>query len=108
MAAAKRELTIEDVSEITACSAEREAQDVYRLIERVAAETMGWRLFTAMRYVEAAGAVERIHSSDEGSGGWPQADRQDHRQPRRHGAGRGVPGRDQGGGAQGLLRPRAR
>ena len=66
MAAARRELTMADVAEIIARSAERaDAKDVYRAVEQISAGTMGWRLFTVLRYVEAAGAVERLYSSDE-------------------------------------------
>ena len=36
-----------------------------REAERIAAETMGWRLFTVLRYVEKDQAVERLYSSDE-------------------------------------------
>jgi hypothetical protein len=66
MAAAKREFTMSDVAAVAARASEcADAREVYRAVERIAAETMGWRLFTVLRYVEAAGAVERIHSSDE-------------------------------------------
>lgn len=62
----KRELTLADVAAVAARSAESaDAREVYRQVERIAAETMGWRLFTILRYVEAAGAVERLYSSDE-------------------------------------------
>ena len=66
MAAARRELTMADVAEVIAFSTERpDARDAYRAVERVSAETVGWRLFTVLRYVEAAQAVERLYSSDE-------------------------------------------
>ena len=66
MANSKRALVIEDVTAIVACAAESsDAKEVYRLAERVAAATIGWRLFTILRYVEAAQAVERLYSSDE-------------------------------------------
>ncbi len=66
MAVAKRELAIEDVAAIIARSTESaDAKAVYRAVEQVAAETVGWRLFTVLRYVEAAQAVERLYSSDE-------------------------------------------
>jgi hypothetical protein len=66
MAAAKRELTMQDVGAIIARSVESaDPKEVYRLVERIAADTIGWRLFTVLRYVEAAQAVERVYSSDE-------------------------------------------
>jgi len=66
MATARRELTTADVAEVIALATERpEARDAYRAVERVAAETVGWRLFTVLRYVESAQAVERLYSSDE-------------------------------------------
>ena len=66
MAAAKRELTMQDVGAIVARSAEStDPNEVYRAVERIAADTIGWRLFTVLRYVEAAQAVERVYSSDE-------------------------------------------
>jgi hypothetical protein len=66
MAAAKRELTMADVSAVIARSTESaEAREVYRTVERICAETIGWQLFTVLRYVEAAEAVERLYSSDE-------------------------------------------
>jgi hypothetical protein len=65
MVASNRALTLEDIEEVAKLSAKRaEAGDVYRLVERISAETMGWRLFTILRYVEAEGVVERIYSSD--------------------------------------------
>ena len=66
MAAAKRELTLQDAGAVMACAAESaDPKEVYRALGRIAAETIGWRLFTVLRYVEAAQAVERIYSSDE-------------------------------------------
>ena len=66
MPATRRELTMADVAEVIAFSTERpDARDAYRAVERISAEAVGWRLFTVLRYVEAAGAVERLYSSDE-------------------------------------------
>jgi hypothetical protein len=66
MAAAKRELVIQDVAAVVALAADADNPNViYSAVERIAAETVGWRLFTVLRYVELARAVERIHSSDE-------------------------------------------
>ena len=61
----KRELTVEDVAHLLALTADSaDAQPVYRAAQRIAAETIGWRLFTILRYVERDQAVERLHSSD--------------------------------------------
>jgi len=66
MAAAKRELTMQDAGAVMALSAESaDPNEVYRAVERIAANTIGWRLFTVLRYVETAQAVERVYSSDE-------------------------------------------
>ena len=66
MAFVKRELTLQDVAAIMACSAESAtSNEVYRAVEAIAADTVGWRLFTVLRYVETAQAVERVYSSDE-------------------------------------------
>jgi hypothetical protein len=66
MADAKRELVMQDVATIVALAAESaDPKQVYRAAERIAAETIGWRLFTVLRYVEMAQAVERVYSSDE-------------------------------------------
>src|SRR5215470_10315529 len=60
-----RELSIADVADLLALAAESvDPHSVYRAAERLAAETIGWRLFTILRYVEADQAVERLHSSD--------------------------------------------
>jgi hypothetical protein len=66
MASANRELTMQDVAAIVAQSAEgADSNEVYRAVERIAAATVGWWLFTVLRDVETAQAVERVHSSDE-------------------------------------------
>jgi hypothetical protein len=66
MADKRRALTLEDVAVITARSGESaDAREVYRLVAQISAETMGWRLFTILRYVEAEDAVERLYTSDE-------------------------------------------
>jgi GAF domain-containing protein len=63
--AGKRDLSIEDVARLIALGAESaDPASVYRAAQHIAAETMGWRLFTILRHVEADQAVERIHSSD--------------------------------------------
>jgi len=65
MAAVKRALALEDVAAVIASSTESDAKTIYRTVERIAAETVGWRLLTILRYVEAEQAVERLYSSDE-------------------------------------------
>jgi GAF domain-containing protein len=65
MATVKRELAIEHIGAVIASSAEGETKAAYRSVERIAAETIGWRLLTILRYVEAEQAVERLYSSDE-------------------------------------------
>jgi hypothetical protein len=66
MAASKRELVIQDVATVVALAAHADDPNVvFRAVERIAAEAVGWRLFTILRYVEAAHAVERVYSSDE-------------------------------------------
>jgi len=64
MAAVKRALALEDVAAVIASSNESDAKAAYRAVERIAAETIGWRLLTILRYVEAEQAVERLYSSD--------------------------------------------
>jgi hypothetical protein len=64
--AGKRDLSIEDVAHLLALAAESARPGcVYRAVQGIAAETIGWRLFTILRHVEADQAVERLHSSDE-------------------------------------------
>ena len=63
--AGKRELSIEDVGHLLSLAAESlDPRSVYRATQRLAAETIGWRLFTILRHLEADQAVERLHSSD--------------------------------------------
>jgi hypothetical protein len=65
MTASKRALTLEDIAEVARLSAESlEAEAIYHLVECIAAETMGWRLITILRYVEAEGVDERAYSSE--------------------------------------------
>src|SRR5215471_9678546 len=63
--AGKRDLSIEDVAHLITLTAESaDPGRLYRAVQRIAAETVGWRLFTILRHVEADQAVERLHSSD--------------------------------------------
>jgi GAF domain-containing protein len=62
----KRGLEMADVAAILERSSEAgDAREVYREIERISQECVGWRLLTVLRYVEADAAVERLYSSDE-------------------------------------------
>jgi hypothetical protein len=62
----KRGLEMADVAALTQRIADgADVREIYREVERIAAETVGWRLFTVLRYLEAEGAVERLYSSDE-------------------------------------------
>jgi hypothetical protein len=62
----KRGLEMADVAALTLRTADgADVREIYREVERIAAETVGWRLFTVLRYLEAEGAVERLYSSDE-------------------------------------------
>jgi GAF domain len=62
----KRGLERADVAAILERSKEAtDARELYREIERISQECVGWRLMTILRYVEADGAVERLYSSDE-------------------------------------------
>jgi GAF domain-containing protein len=63
--AGKRDLSIEDVAHLIALAGKSaDPGPLYRAVQRIAAETIGWRLFTILRHVEADQAVERLHSSD--------------------------------------------
>jgi GAF domain-containing protein len=61
----KRDLTLEDVRAVMALQAEKPERDTYKAVERLAAETCGWRLLTILKYIEADQVVERLSSSDE-------------------------------------------
>jgi hypothetical protein len=61
----KRDLTLEDVRAVMALQAEKPERDTYKAVERLAAETCGWRLLTILKYIEADQVVERVSSSDE-------------------------------------------
>jgi len=62
----KRGLEMADVAALTQRTADgADVGEIYREVERIAAETVGWRLFTVLRYLEAERAVERLYSSNE-------------------------------------------
>ena len=63
-----RGLTTADVAAVVAMTSEQtDSQQVYRRVETIAAETCGFVLLTTLKFVEAEGVVERIHSSDPAS-----------------------------------------
>jgi hypothetical protein len=61
----KRDLTLDDVRAVMALQAEKPDRETYKAVERLAAETCGWRLLTILKYVEKDAVVERVSSSDE-------------------------------------------
>jgi hypothetical protein len=61
----KRDLTLDDIRAVMALQAEKPERETFKAVERLAAETCGWRLLTILKYVEEDGVVERISSSDE-------------------------------------------
>jgi hypothetical protein len=66
MPSARRDVTIADVEAIQALSgAEPDRMRIYRAVERIAAETVGFVFLTALRYNEAEACVQRLHSSNE-------------------------------------------
>ena len=66
MPAKTRDVTLDDVAAIVAMTAaERDRMQVYRAVERIAAETVGFVFLTTLKYNEAEACVERLHSSNE-------------------------------------------
>lgn len=66
MPAPLRDVTIADVETIQAMTgAEADRMAIYRTVERIAAETVGFVFLTTLRYNEAEACVERLHSSNE-------------------------------------------
>ena len=60
-----RDLSVADVAAILATTAASgDPQATYKQVETIAAETCGWVLLTTLKFVEADGVVERVHSSD--------------------------------------------
>jgi hypothetical protein len=61
-----RDVTIADIADIQALTAaEPDRAKVYKAVERIAAETVGFVFLTTLRYNEAEACVERLHSSNE-------------------------------------------
>lgn len=65
MSATRRDLTMADIRSVMALQSEQPPGHSYKAVEQLAKETCGWRLFTILKYVERAGVVERLSSSDE-------------------------------------------
>ena len=59
-----RDLSTADVARLLAASATSSPDQVYACMEAIAAETCGFVLLTTLKFVEADGVVERVHSSD--------------------------------------------
>ena len=61
----RRPLTTSDVAAIISLTTEApDREQVFDLVQTVAAETCGWVLLTTLKYVEHDNVVQRIHSSD--------------------------------------------
>lgn len=60
-----RPLVLTDVAHVmTRVAGSPNAQGIYDAVGRLAKECCGWRLLTALKYVEAENCVERLWSSD--------------------------------------------
>lgn len=60
-----RDLTLADIAAILATTgSDADPQATYRQVEAIAGKTCGWVLLTTLKFVEADGVVERVHSSD--------------------------------------------
>lgn len=61
-----RSLTVADIAHLQALlGASRDPMTVYRAVEAVAAETVGFVFLTTLKSNEGENCVERVHSSDE-------------------------------------------
>jgi hypothetical protein len=61
-----RDISIDDIAAIQALTAsEPDRAKVYKAVERVAAETVGFVFLTTLRYNEKEACVQRLHSSNE-------------------------------------------
>lgn len=61
-----RDLAVEDVARIVALTAStRDSDAIYRAVEAIAAETVGFVFLTTLKQDEAQQAVVRVHSSNE-------------------------------------------
>jgi GAF domain-containing protein len=65
MPASKRRLTVEDVARVLALSSSAaDPTQVYRAVDTLARETVGYRLLTVFRPIESTGELERVYSSN--------------------------------------------
>lgn len=64
MTDARRPLTLADVAEAMTISAAAPPDAVYARVAGLVAETVGFKLLTVLRFVEATEEVERLYSSD--------------------------------------------
>lgn len=60
-----RPLTLDDVERIVQLTAAAEPMTIYKAVEKIAAETVGFVFLTTLRYDEAEACVVRLHSSNE-------------------------------------------
>lgn len=61
----KRHLTVKDVADVLALSASSlEPLPVFRAVDALAQETVGYRLLTVFRPIEVTAELERVYSSD--------------------------------------------
>lgn len=66
MPGGKHELTVQHVARIIqVASRASTVRDIHAAVEEVAREVCGFELFTILKYVDDATAVERVYSSDE-------------------------------------------
>jgi hypothetical protein len=62
---ARRDVTTADVESIQALTgSEPDSMIIYRAVERIAAETVGFVFLTTLRYNEVEACVQRLHSSN--------------------------------------------
>ena len=64
MTTEKRALTIADIASVLNLAAGAPSGEVYAKVAALAAETVGFKLLTALRFVEETQEVERLYSSD--------------------------------------------
>lgn len=65
MSLATRTLTLDDVADVMRLSADAaDAAKVYARVDALVRETVGYKLLTVLRFVEATQEVERLYSSD--------------------------------------------
>lgn len=66
MPARSRDVTTDDIAAIVALTAaNKDRMTIYRAVEKIAGETVGFVFLTTLKYNEAEACVERLHSSNE-------------------------------------------